>query len=251
MLTVRESEIRWQGVTVDFPLRRLRAIQDISLEVQGGEVLAVMGPSGCGKSTLLKTAAGLVSPKAGTVQLGAKPISSPSRQIALVFQEAALFPWFTVERNIDLALARTISRNERTTQVSRLLATVGLTDFGHVFPRELSGGMARRAALAAALARDPAALLLDEPFSGLDVTSRRKLARELAGIIANRALTTILVTHSVDETLMLADRVVVLTGRPGRVRTSVPVGLPHPRQGNEPELAEVRTRLYNILETEE
>jgi ABC-type nitrate/sulfonate/bicarbonate transport system ATPase subunit len=247
----QETGMRWQGVTVDYPLRRLRALQDISLEVSGGEVLAVMGPSGCGKSTLLKTAAGLVIPTEGTVQLGGDPLSGPSRRVAMVFQEAALFPWFTVERNVVLALPRTMPLAERASQVSRLLDTVGLSDFAHVFPRELSGGMARRAALATALARDPVVLLLDEPFSGLDVTSRRRLARELAGIIAERALTTVLVTHSVDEVLMLADRVVVLTARPGRVRVDFPVGLPHSRRGNEPELDTLRNSLYRILETEE
>lgn len=245
-----KAGVRWEKVTVDYPRRRLRAVHEISLEVPPGRVSALMGPSGCGKTTLLKAAAGLIQPSSGAVYLGDRLVMAPSRQVAMVFQEAALFPWFTVERNIALALPRSLTDRERADRVNRLLVTVGLSDFAHVFPRELSGGMTRRAALAAALARDPVVLLLDEPFSGLDVMSRRRLARKLAGVIAERALTTALVTHSVDEALMLADQVTILTSRPGRIRASLPVGLPHPREGNEAELANVRAEVYRLLETE-
>lgn len=245
------TSLRWDAVTVDYPRRNLRALHNLSLEIPAGQIAALMGPSGCGKTTLLKTAAGLIKPSAGTVYLGDQPLGAPSRRVAMVFQEAALFPWFTVGKNVALALPRSLSKRTRSDRVARLLDTVGLHDFGHVFPRELSGGMARRAALAAALARDPAVLLLDEPFSGLDVMSRRRLARQLAEIITERTLTTVLVTHNVDEALMLADRVALMTGRPGRIRVSLPVDLPHPREGNEPALAKVRVQIYRLLEKEE
>lgn len=248
--TSPNTELRWEAVSVDYPLRNLRAVEDVNLEVPAGRVFALMGPSGCGKTTLLKVAAGLIRPSAGRVCLGDETVTAPSRRMAMVFQEAALFPWFTVERNIGLALPRSFTHNERSDRINQLLDVVGLSDFGHVFPRELSGGMARRAALAAALARDPVVLLLDEPFSGLDVMGRRRLARKLAEIIADRALTTVLVTHSVDEALMLADRVAIMTSRPGRIRVSLPVTIPHPREGNEAALANVRAEVYRILETE-
>lgn len=242
--------LRWEAVTVDYPRRDLRAVHNFSLRIPAGRVCALMGPSGCGKTTVLKTAAGLIRPGRGAVYRGNQMVTGPSRRVAMVFQEAALFPWFTVARNIALALSRSPAAGVPGDRVRRLLDMVGLGGFGHALPRELSGGMARRAALAAALARDPAVLLLDEPFSGLDLVSRRRLARTLAALIREHGLTTVLVTHNVDEALMLTDRIAIMTGRPGRVRQTLDLGPAQPGAGNRAAPENMRQEIYRLLETE-
>ncbi len=223
-----------RDVNVSFPMRegpRLMALQDFSLDVPAGSVTALIGPNGCGKSTALRVIAGLLAPDHGTVGLdgGAAPHPGDGR-VGLVFQQPRLIPWLSTIDNValPLALAR-VAADERRSRAAEALQRVGLEAAAQVRPRELSGGMAQRAALARALVSDPPLLLLDEPFSALDALTREAFDSELQVLWMERPLTVLLVTHAVSEAVRLADRIVVLTSRPGRVATIVAVDLPRPR----------------------
>jgi NitT/TauT family transport system ATP-binding protein len=226
-----------RDVVKDFSLRRkesLRALDGMSFEVGHGEFVALLGQSGCGKSTVLRLAAGLEKPTLGTVTLGGgSPDAVAERQgLGVAFQDHALLPWATVARNVAIPfkVARRPVDHDR---VKELLDLVGLSDFDQAYPRELSGGMRQRASIARALILEPEILLLDEPFGSLDAVTRRRLNIELQRIWARDKISTMLVTHAVDEAVFLADRVVVMTNRPGRVQLICNVEFPRPR---EPEL---------------
>lgn len=220
------------------------ALDGMTLRIAQGERVAIVGPSGCGKSTLLRIFAGLIAPSAGGVLLDDELITRPTRRIGIMFQDAALLPWRTVAKNVQLPLEIGIhaveSGNQRgeesTTQtsdlrspISSLISLVGLNGFEHAYPRELSGGMAQRAALARALITQPPALLLDEPFGALDAMTRETLTTSLEVIVGAAGITAVMVTHSIAEAVFFADRVVVMTARPGRVKTIIAVNLPRPR----------------------
>ncbi len=216
----------------------VEALRDFSLHVQRGQFIAIVGPSGCGKSTLLRIIAGLLRPSAGKVWLDDEPITQPSSRIGLMFQDAALLPWRTVEQNIRLPLelgdAGHGRSNARPTSNARHLITeliqlVGLSGFEQAYPRELSGGMAQRVALARALITNPPVLLLDEPFGALDAMTRENLTASVEGILRTTQTTAVMVTHSIAEAVFLADQVVVCSPRPGYVVGSVPIALPRPR----------------------
>jgi NitT/TauT family transport system ATP-binding protein len=202
------------------------ALAELSLSVEPGEFVCIVGPSGCGKSTLLALAAGLDQPTTGTVSTG-------NRQLALMFQESALFPWLTASGNIDLALrARKVPRAARRTRVAELLDVVGLGAFAGARPHQLSGGMRQRVALARALAQHADVLLMDEPFGALDAITRDLLHTELERIVAETGLTVLFVTHNVQEAVRLADRVVLMSNRPGRIIAEHIVDLPRPRRAD-------------------
>lgn len=208
----------------------LSALADVSFDVEYGEFVCLLGPSGCGKSTLLRIVAGLLQPTHGEVRLEGHPQRQPQKRVGLVFQQPTLLPWRTVRENVALPL----EMEERTpaeiaARTTKLLALVGLSGFEQEYPLHLSGGMAQRAALARALAQNPEVLLLDEPFGALDALTRERMAAELLRIWQRDRRTVLMVTHSVEEAALLADRVVVLTSRPGHVAGIVPVNLPRPR----------------------
>jgi NitT/TauT family transport system ATP-binding protein len=208
----------------------LLALGGVELSVRDGEFVAIVGPSGCGKSTLLRILGGLLSPTEGTVSLDGQPLVSPKRQIGFVFQNVNLMPWRSVLHNVTLPLEVTgIPRTRAEQQAQDLLTLVGLGEFGKVFPRQLSGGMAQRVAIARALVGQPEVLLLDEPFGSLDALSREQMNLELLRIWQARRVTAVMVTHDLQEAIFLADRVLVMSPRPGRVRTEVAVRLPRPR----------------------
>jgi sulfonate transport system ATP-binding protein len=206
----------------------VRALDGISLDVQPGEIVAVVGGSGCGKSTLLRLVSGLDNPTQGDVALDGDTIVSPHEKIGIVFQEPRLLPWLTVAGNVGFGLAGrpNAERNER---VARQLDRVGLSDKANVWPRELSGGQAQRVALARALVMRPEVLLLDEPFSALDAFTRVDLQDHLLDLWADTKPTLVVVTHDVDEAIVLADRVMVMRPAPGRIFAEIAIDLARPR----------------------
>jgi NitT/TauT family transport system ATP-binding protein len=208
----------------------LRALDDVSFEVGAREVVAVVGPNGCGKSTLLRLIGGLLTPDEGTVDLGGEPVAGPDPRVGFVFQEPRLLPWASVSDNVGFPL-RLADRPaaERDARVADLLDLVDLAGFAHARPHQLSGGMRQRAAIARALALEPAVLLLDEPFSSLDAITRERFGLELLRIWERTATTIVLVTHSIPEAVFLADRVLMLSPRPGHVVADIRVTLPRPR----------------------
>jgi sulfonate transport system ATP-binding protein len=204
------------------------ALQGIDLAVGEGEIVALVGTSGCGKSTLLRILAGLEPASRGTVRLDGMPITGPEPRIGFVFQEPRLMPWLTVEANVGFGLAD-LPAPVRDGRTRRLLQRVGLAGFAHALPAELSGGMAQRAALARALAREPEILLLDEPFSALDAFTREALQDHLLELWQEARFTALLVTHDLEEALALAHRVVVMHPHPGVIHDVLTVDLPRPR----------------------
>ncbi len=208
----------------------LPALENVSLEVRGGEFVAIVGPSGCGKSTLLRILGGLLAPTAGAVLLDGEPLVSPQRQVAYVFQNVNLMPWRTVLRNVLLPMEVVgTSRAEALNRAESVLTLVGLQGFANLYPRQLSGGMAQRVAIARALVAEPEVLLLDEPFGALDALSREQMNLELLRIWRARRVTAVMVTHDLQEAIFLADRVLVMSARPGQIRAEVQVDLPRPR----------------------
>lgn len=202
------------------------ALADLSITVNSGEFVCIVGPSGCGKSTLLSLVAGLDEPTSGTVFNG-------NVRVGLMFQESALFPWLTAAGNVDLALrARKITKSRRRTRVAELLDVVGLTGFAAARPHQLSGGMRQRVALARALAQDADVLLMDEPFGALDAITRDLLHTELERIVADTGLTVLFVTHNVQEAVRLADRVVLMSNRPGRIIGEHTIDVRRPRRAD-------------------
>ena len=219
------ASLRFDSVSLTYEGsdRTVRALDALELHVAEGEPVAVIGPSGCGKSTLLLLAAGLLSPNSGTVQVGdGEPLAGPRRETALILQDFGLLPWKTVEANAGLGLqVRGVPREERRRRSAEALERVGLGDFAHAYPAELSGGMRQRLALARAVALDADLLLMDEPLSALDALKREDLQDVLLGLWKRRGHTQVLVTHSIEEAVFLGRRVVVMTPRPGRVAAIV------------------------------
>jgi len=227
------AAIAVRGVSKEFRLERrasVRALDGVDLEVLDGEFVTLLGPSGCGKSTLLRLVASLERPTTGTVTVRSQAPETMAREhrLGVAFQDHALLPWLSSFDNVALAFqvaGRAVPRQ----RVEELLRLVGLEGFERARPRQLSGGMQQRVAIARALALDPDVLLLDEPFGSLDAVTRRRLNLELQRIWSKRPIPTLLVTHSVDEAVFLADRVIVLSGRPGRIHSQVTVPLGRPR----------------------
>jgi NitT/TauT family transport system ATP-binding protein len=219
-------------VSKTYASNAVKALENISLTLNRGGFCSVIGSSGCGKSTLLKIMAGLIPPTSGRVVLSGRPVSGPRRDIGMMFQQATLFPWRTTIQNVVLpieirdgkAAARAAHGPAR-----ELLELVGLAGFENVYPNELSGGMAQRAAICRMLVTEPTVLLLDEPFSALDELSRDFMNMELQRICMDREATAFLVTHSIPEAVILSDVVYVLAPRPGRIAEAVPIDLPRPR----------------------
>ena len=206
------------------------ALQDISATVPEGQFLCLLGPSGCGKSTLLNAVAGFTPLTEGAITLGGTPIVEPGPERGMVFQEYALFPWMNVEDNVRFGLdIKGVDRSEAAVTVDRIVAKLGLSDFRRRYPKDLSGGMRQRVAIARILALDPPVMLMDEPFGALDALTRRTLQDELLRIWAESRKTIVFVTHSIEEAIYLADRILVMTYRPGRIKRDLVVEIPRPR----------------------
>jgi ABC-type nitrate/sulfonate/bicarbonate transport system ATPase subunit len=224
-----------------------KALERIDLEIADNDFLCILGPSGCGKSTLLRIVAGLEVPSTGKALLDGQPVERPGPDRGMVFQSYTLFPWLTVRENI---LFGTRSTAEKT---DALILKVGLKGFENHYPKQLSGGMQQRTALARALANDPKILLLDEPFGALDNQTRALMQELLLGIWEADRKTVLFVTHDIDEAIFMASRVAVMSARPGRLKTIVPVGLPHPRHytmKTTPEFSALKARLTEEIRLE-
>ena len=228
------------------------ALQDITATVPEGQFLCLLGPSGCGKSTLLNAMAGFTPLTSGTITIGGKPVRDPGPDRGMVFQEYALFPWMTVEKNIafGLEIKGTPAAQIHDT-VTTLLAKLGLTDFRNRYPKDLSGGMRQRVAIARILALDSPIMLMDEPFGALDALTRRNLQDELLRIWSELGKTVIFVTHSIEEAIYLADRIVVMTYRPGTVKRDLLVDLPRLRDPSSPAFNSLKRELGQLVMEEQ
>lgn len=248
-------EVIVEGVVKRFPTarrdRHILALDGVSCRIRPREFVSILGPSGCGKSTLLNILAGFEQPTAGTVLVDGQPVRGPGPDRGVVFQEYALFPWLTVEQNIDFGLRNLrVPPAERRRRVREAVALVGLGGFEHRFPRELSGGMRQRVGLARVLVMNPSILLLDEPFAALDALTRRLLQDQLLDVWSTTRTTVVLVTHSVDEALVLSDRIHVMSARPGRILQVIDVPLSRPRDLASPELNALRGEIHRLLANE-
>jgi len=221
-------------------------LNDVNLEVAKGEFLCIVGPSGCGKSTLLSAIGGFLSPTGGEIRIDGETVRGPDPRRIFVFQERGVFPWLTVEGNIEFGLFK-LAREERARRVAHYIKMVGLVGFEKAYPAELSGGMKQRLEVARALAVNPDVLLLDEPFGALDSITRLIMRGELLRIWREERNTVIFVTHDIDEAVQLADRVAVMSGRPANIQKIVNIDIPHPRDISAPRYLELRNGILEQL----
>jgi NitT/TauT family transport system ATP-binding protein len=230
---------------------RTVALTDFSLRITESEFITVFGPSGCGKSSFLNLVAGFIKPTRGSLLLNGAPIRGPGADRGVVFQEHALFPWMTVERNIAYGpRVNGVAEPDVARIVTESLEMIGLRRFARAYPKELSGGMKQRVAIARALATRPKMLLMDEPFAALDAQTRRFLQGELGRIWEQTRTTILFITHSIDEAILLSDRIVVMSARPGTVKSIIDIDLPRPRDENQPAFVDFRRNISEQLQHE-
>ena len=250
-----------QGLTVGYELhrerQRLTALSDISLTINRGEFIVLVGPSGCGKTTFINAISGLVKPWAGSVSVNGNPVTGPGPDRAMVFQDYALMPWRSVESNVRMPFEFQnlgLSKAEIDERVRRYIGLVDLTGFEKSFPYELSGGMKQRVGIARALVTEPDILLADEPFAAIDAMTREAMQSEMERFVAKTKQTVVFITHSIDEAIMLGDRVVVISYRPGRIKEVVDVNLPRPRFNDDvkamPEFTRLRDHIWRLVKDE-
>ncbi len=246
--------VSFNHVGKSFPVAdgELEAIREFNLDIAEGEFVAIVGSSGCGKSTLLRLLIGLDTEFRGEIRVAGQAVSGIGSERGIVFQEHRLFPWLTVTENIGLGLVNEpLSAAERRQRIASFIDLVGLKDFAKAYPHQLSGGMAQRVAIARGLVASPRILLLDEPFGALDALTRQQMQDELLAIRERARITTVLVTHDVEEAIFLADRVVVMEPRPGRIKRVVQVALPHPRQRSSFDFHQLREELLHELTSDD
>jgi NitT/TauT family transport system ATP-binding protein len=245
---VRSSRLRIEHVSKEYERdgKSTSVLEDIHFEVSDGEFICLVGPSGCGKSTLLNLMGGFLAPTSGSITIDGEAVDGPDPRRILVFQERGVFPWLTVEGNIAFGLSN-LSRAERDARIAHYVQLVRLEGFEHSYPSDLSGGMQQRLQVARALAMNPDVLYLDEPFGALDSVTRLIMRGELLRIWQTERRTIIFVTHDIDEAVQLADRVVVLSSRPGRVQDILSIDVPHPRNISAPRYLELRDDLLSKI----
>ncbi len=232
------------------------ALREVNLRIEPGEFISVIGPSGCGKTTLMNIIAGFLQPTAGRVLIDDREIHGPGPDRGVVFQQYAVFPWLTVRENVEFGLrlrANRVPEAERKETVDRFIELVGLKDFQKSYPKELSGGMKQRVAIARSYAVNPEVLLMDEPFGALDAQTRQFMQESLLSILEKEKKTVVFITHGVEEAAFLSTRVVIMATRPGRIREIVPVELPYPREGGiktTPEFTRIRAHIEKIVREE-
>jgi NitT/TauT family transport system ATP-binding protein len=231
------------------------ALENITLEIKAGELFVIVGPSGCGKSTLLDLLGGLTRPTSGSILIGGAPVTGPALDRGLVFQQYALFPWRTAQKNVEFGLeAKGFPASERADCANRFLEMVGLAEFGDRYPHELSGGMKQRVAIARSLAYDPDVLLMDEPFAALDAQTRENLQGELLRIWEQSGKTIVFITHGIDEAVYLGQRVAIMTSRPGRIKEVLEIPLASRSRDEDlratPEFSRPRHEVWSLLRDE-
>jgi NitT/TauT family transport system ATP-binding protein len=241
---MRKDKVVFRNVSMSFG--SVHVLDDVNLEVREGELVCLLGPSGCGKSTLLNIVGGFIEPAEGEVTIDGKRVTGPDPRRIFVFQERGVFPWLTVEQNIGFGLFRQ-GEEEKRARIAHYVKLVGLGGFERSYPRELSGGMKQRLEVARALAVNPDVLYLDEPFGALDSITRLQMRRELLRIWEAEKKTILFVTHDIEESVQLADRVVVLSARPGRVRRVVDIDIPHPRDLSDPRYIALRDLIFSEI----
>jgi len=241
-------DVRGVGKIYELNGQKIEALRDANLVVPKGEFVCLIGASGCGKSTLLRIVAGFEAPSSGQALMWDRPVGGPAPDRGMVFQDYGLFPWLTVRQNIGFGpSSRGLPRAEVRDTVERFVTMVGLTRFADAYPHQLSGGMKQRVAIARVLANEAEMVLMDEPFGALDAMTRERLQDELLDIWQRTRLTVLFVTHSIEEAIFLADRVVVMEPGPGRIASEHRITLPRPRDVASPEFNEVRRDLSNRL----
>jgi NitT/TauT family transport system ATP-binding protein len=254
------ASIRVSDVTVTYPLgdtgKQLVALWRFNLDIEPGEFITVVGPSGCGKTTLLNAIAGLVEPSEGTILVDDKPVQGPGPDRAVVFQDYALFPWRTVKDNIRFGLeSDPVKLRTADERIASAVDLVGLTGFEDSYPHQLSGGMQQRVGLARALVVEPKIMLMDEPFAAVDAMTREVMQNELERIVATSGATALFITHSIDEAVLLGDRVIVATTRPARIKKILPIDLERPRGGSavksDPRFLQLRDEIWLLLREDE
>jgi NitT/TauT family transport system ATP-binding protein len=254
------AKLEARGIRLDYVQprtnTRLTALDGVDLEIMDGEFVSIVGPSGCGKTTFLSVVDGLIAATAGRILVSGKVVTKPGPDRAVVFQYASLLPWRTVRDNVVYGLeCLNVRRREARARAARFIDMVGLSGFEHHYPYELSGGMQQRVNLARALVVDPEILLMDEPFASLDAQTRELMQEELLRVLETEKKTLLFVTHSIDEAILLGDRIVVMSRRPGRIREVIPVGIPRPRKiisvRAHPRYIELRARLWEMLKGEQ
>lgn len=252
LFQMRDLSVRYPGSGPDDP--GILALEGIDLDVREGEFVSVVGPSGCGKSTLLSTLGGLLPGFNGSIRIRDEEIKGPHSDIGVVFQEESTFPWRSVLRNVEFGLEmRGLPKEERRRKAEEILKMVGLEDFAQSYPGQLSGGMKQRVAIARTLIMEPDILLMDEPFGALDEQTRIILGEELLRIQEALNQTVLFITHNIQEAILLSDRVVVLSARPGRIKDVVPVDLPRPRDStllSSDRFPELVGKIWSVLREE-
>jgi NitT/TauT family transport system ATP-binding protein len=243
VINVQELGLKFAGKKGIEPIEVLRSV---NLEIQPGEFVCIVGPSGCGKTTLLNIITGFLKQSTGDVLVQGAPVKGPDPRRIFVFQDNGVFPWLTVEQNIAFGIARRPLKEQKET-VRRYVQMVGLTGFEKTYPRELSGGMRQRVEIARAWAPNPEIIYMDEPFGALDFITRLKMRADLTRIWQEEKKTILFVTHDIEESVQLADRVVVLSSRPGTVRKQIRVDLPRPRDLDSPEYLAVRDEIFHTI----
>lgn len=244
------QEVRIDGVSKVFgdEAEGIHALENVSFEVEEGEFVCIVGPSGSGKTTLLRIVAGFEPPTSGTVHVGDEPVTGPTTDLGVVFQEYLLFPWRTVRENVRFGLEQqNLTDSQQETRTREMIDLVGLEGFEDAYPKELSGGMKQRVGIARALAVDPATLLMDEPFGSVDAQTRNMLHEELLRIWQETGKTVLFVTHDVEEGIKLADRIIVLTSSPGRVKEAIDVALDRPRSRTADSFNEYQKRVLQLI----
>ena len=231
--------------------KEMEALKEVSLSIDEREFVCFIGPSGCGKTTLLRIVAGLEEPSSGSVSLDGQTITGPGPERGMVFQEYSLFPWRTVIENVGFGLElKGMGRPSREALSRQYIEMVGLERFEQRYPHELSGGMKQRVAIARALVNEPRAILMDEPFGALDAQTRNTMQTELLRIWSDKRKTVLFVTHSVDEAIYLADTIIIMSARPGRIKDRIEINLPRPRGRTSPEVNGIRDRILQDLRSE-